>query len=74
MNEAVEPVGYLTISHNNHPYTTYAGTSLFAVSKSIAAKLSILFFVTQTKVRQKSDIQNFFFPVQFPIFETSAAK
>lgn len=58
MNEAVEPVGYLTITT---PTLHMLVRSLFAVSKSIAAKLSILFFVTQTKVRQKSDIQNSFF-------------
>lgn len=60
MNEAVEPVGYLTISHNNHPYTTYAGTFIICRLEVYCCKLSILFFVTQTKVRQKSDIQNSF--------------
>lgn len=61
MNEAVEPVGYLTILTITTPTLHMLVRSLFAVSKSIAAKLSILFFVTQTKVRQKSDIQNSFF-------------
>ena len=54
MNEAVEPVGYLTISHNNHPTLHMLVRSLFAVSKSIAAKLSILFFVIQQRYDKKA--------------------
>lgn len=73
MNEAVEPVGYLTISHNNHPYTTYAGTFIICRLEVYCCKIIHTFFVTQTKVRQKA-IYKILFPVQFPIFETSAAK
>lgn len=60
MNEAVEPVGYLTISHNNHPYTTYAGTFIICRLEVYCCKLSILFRYTD-KGTTKSDIQNSFF-------------
>lgn len=74
MNEAVEPVGYLTILTITTPTLHMLVRSLFAVSKSIAAKLSILFFRYTDKGTTKKRYTKFFFPVQFPIFETSAAK
>lgn len=73
MNEAVEPVGYLTISHNNHPYTTYAGTFIICRLEVYCCKLSILFSLYRQRYDKKR-YTKFFFPVQFPIFETSAAK
>lgn len=73
MDEAVEPIGYLTISHNNHTHTTYAGTFIICRLEVYCCKIIHTFFVTQTKVRQKA-IYKILFPVQFLIFETSAAK
>jgi hypothetical protein len=65
MDEAVEPIGYLTISHNNHTHTTYAGTFIICRLEVYCCKIIHTFFVTQTKVRQKSDIQNSFFRYNF---------
>lgn len=64
MDEAVEPIGYLTILTITTPTLHMLVRSLFAVSKSIAAKLSILFRYTD-KGTTKSDIQNSFFRYNF---------
>ena len=74
MNEAVEPVGYLTISHTNHPYTTYAGTFIICRLEVYCCKIIHTFFRYTDKGTTKKRYTKFFFPVQFPIFETSAAK
>lgn len=59
MDEAVEPIGYLTILTITTPTLHMLVRSLFAVSKSIAANYPY-FFVTQTKVRQKRYTKFFF--------------
>lgn len=54
MNEAVEPVGYLTILTITTPTLHMLVRSLFAVSKSIAAKLSILFSLHRQRYDKKA--------------------
>ena len=73
MNEAVEPVAispFLTITT---PTLHMLVRSLFAVSKSIAANYPYFFSLHRQRYDKKR-YTKFFFPVQFPIFETSAAK
>lgn len=73
MDEAVEPIGYLTISHNNHTHTTYAGTFIICRLEVYCCKIIHTFSLHRQRYDKKR-YTKFFFPVQFLIFETSAAK
>ena len=74
MDEAVEPIGYLTISQTNHSHTTYAITLIICRFKVYCCKIIHTFFRYIDKGTTKKRYTKFFFPVQFLIFETSAAK
>ena len=54
MDEAVEPIGYLTISHNNHTHTTYAGTFIICRLEVYCCKLSILFSLHRQRYDKKA--------------------
>lgn len=60
MYEAVEPIGYLTISHNNHTHTTYAGTFIICRLEVYCCKIIHTLFRYTDKGTTKSDIQNSF--------------
>lgn len=66
MNEAVEPVGYLTISHNNHPYTTYAGTFIICRLEVYCCKIIHTFFRYTDKGTTKKAIYKILFSGTIP--------